>query len=46
MVWKILSKFSVPNKLSSLFKVLYANSVVRFTVDVITQSLDYINGVK
>ena len=46
MLWKIITKFDVPNEIISLLKVLYANFVVRFTVDDVTQSRDCIIGVK
>ena len=46
MHWKILAKFSVQNKLISSLKGLYANFVVKFTGDDVTQSLDCIFGVK
>ena len=33
MLWKILAKFGVPNKIINLLKILHANFVVKFTVD-------------
>ena len=46
MLWKILAKFGVPNKITSSLKVLHANFVLKFTVNYVTQSLDCINDVK
>ena len=36
MLWKILAKFGVPNKLISLLKVLHANFVIKFTINDVT----------
>ena len=40
MLWKILSKFGVPEKLINLLKALHTNFVVTFTVDDVTQIMD------
>ena len=36
MLWKILAKFGVLNKLISLLKVLHANFVIKFTINDVT----------
>ena len=46
MLWKYLAKFSLPNKIISLLKVLHANFIVKFIVDYVTESLDCVIGVK
>ena len=46
MLWKILTTFDVPKKMISLLKMSYANFVVKFTVDDVTQTLDCIIYVK
>ena len=46
MIWEILAKFDIPNKIIRLMKVLHANFVVKFTVDDVTQCLDCIICVK
>ena len=46
MLWKVLAKFSVPNKIISSLKVLHANFLVTFTFDDVTQSPDCLISVK
>ena len=46
LLWMILSKFGVPEKLISLLKALHNDFKVKFTIDEVTQTLECIIGVK
>ena len=46
LLWKILLKFGVPEKIVNLLKCLHKRVTVKFTVDGVTHELSSIIGVK
>ena len=46
LLWMVLKKFGVPEKLITLLKALHKNFEVKFTVDEVTQTLKCTIGVK
>ena len=46
LLWRVLAKFGVPNKLISLIKAIHVDFEIKFMVDEVTHTMDCLIGVK